>query len=223
MKLVLWGLKNGFWPLDEGDWGQDGEIFFNNYPMQEPDLEAVRAFRDREVGTERWSAMIDPHLAPCMQTSPMFVVWQNDKAHVVTDHSVSGLNDGIPRSEAKVRYNDMHDLGQILHDARNEFPDHTFILYKSDMSSAFLNLPAHPIWQLHQVVTVDNDFHIVRRLVFGSRASLRIWCSLSALLCWIALHKFGIQGLLVYMDDFFGWDFGEPDRLLLFEGELQPY
>ena len=91
------------------------------------------------------------------------------------------------------------------------------------MSTAFLNLPAHPIWQLRQVVTVDNDFHIVQRLIFGSRASPRIWCSLSTLLCWIALHKFGIRGLLVYMDDFFGWDFGEPDHFLLFDGEMRPY
>ena len=117
VESVLWGLENGFWPLDEGDWNRDEEVFYSNYPMEEPDLDAVRAFRDREVDAERWSGAINPQLALCMKTSPMFVIWQNKKAHVVTDHFVSGLNDGIPRSEAKVRYDDMHDFGQILHDA----------------------------------------------------------------------------------------------------------
>ena len=55
--------------------------------MEDPDLDAVRTFRDREVGAARWSDPIDSRLAPCMVTSPMFVAWQNAKARVVTDHS----------------------------------------------------------------------------------------------------------------------------------------
>ena len=223
VESVLWGLENGFWPLDEGDWDLGPDPFPGNYPMEDPDLGAVRAFRDREVGAARWSNPIDSHLAPCMVTSPMFVVWQNAKARVVTDHSASGLNDGIPRSEAKVRYDDMHVFGQILFDAHRRFPNRALTLYKSDVSTAFLNLPAHPVWQLRQVVTVDNDFHIVRRLVFGSRASPRIWCSISALLCWIAIFKYKIHGLVVYMDDFFGWDFAGPEHLLSFRGQLRPF
>ncbi|KAM5540367.1 hypothetical protein V8D89_005825 [Ganoderma adspersum] len=222
VESVLWGLENGFWPLDDGDWDPNLDLFPGNYSMEDPDLDAVRAFRDREVGARRWSGPIDPHLSPCMKTSPMFVVWQNEKARVVTDHSASGLNDGIPRSEAKVRYDDMHDFGQILFDAHRRYPDWDLTLYKSDVSTAFLNLPAHPVWQLRQVVTVDDDFHIVRRLVFGSRASPRIWCSVSALLCWIAIHKYNIRGLVVYMDDFFGWDFSDPAHLLFFHGRLRP-
>ena len=220
IESVLWGLENGFWPLDDGDWDPDLDLFPGNYSMEDPDLDAVRAFRDREVGACRWSFPLDPHLAPCMTISPMFVVWQNEKARVVTDHSASRLNDGIPCSEARVRYDDMHDFGQILFDAHRRYPDRDLTLFKSDVSTAFLNLPAHPIWQLRQVVTVDNDFHIVRQLVFSSRASPRIWCSVSALLCWIAIHKYNIRGLVIYMDDFFGWDFN--DHLLFFRGRLRP-
>ncbi|KAM5532491.1 hypothetical protein V8D89_013844, partial [Ganoderma adspersum] len=222
VESVLWGLENGFWPLDDGDWDPNLDLFPGNYLMEVPDLNAVRAFRNREVGARRWSTPIDPHLAPCMKTSPMFVVWQNEKARVMTDHSASGLNDGILRSKAKVRYDDMHDFGQILFDAHRRYPDRDLTLYKSDVSTAFLNLPAHPIWQLRQVVTVDDNFHIVQRLVFGSRASPRIWCSVSALLCWIAIHKYNIRGLVVYMDDFFGWDFSDPEHLLFFHGRLWP-
>nr|VWO95230.1 N/A [Ganoderma boninense] len=217
VESVLWGLEHGFWPLDEGDWDADEELM-NNYSMDEPDLDALRAFRDREVNTRRWSSPIDPQLAPCMKTSPMFVVWQHDKARVVTDHAASGLNDGIPRPEAKVRYDAMQDFGQALHDAHRRYPGRHITLYKSDVSKAFLNLPAHPVWQLRQVVAVDGNYHIVRRLVFGSRASPRIWCSVSALLCWIASVRYRIRGLCVYMDDFYGWDFGDSDYLLFFHG-----
>jgi len=150
----------------------------------------------------------------------MFVVWQKDKARVITDHSASGLNDGIPRTEARVKYDDMRSFGQVLHNARRQFPDRHLVLWKSDVASAFLNLPAHPLWQLRQVVQVDGHLYVVRRLVFGNRASPRIWCSVSALLCWIAVSKLGIDGTQVYMDDFYGWDF--LDNLTFYHGMLRP-
>ena len=72
---------------------------------------------------------------------------------------------------------------------------HNSNTFKSDVSSAFLNLPAHPIWQLRQVVTVDTQLFIVCQLVFSNWASPRIWCTVSGLLCWIAIHKLGIHTL----------------------------
>jgi hypothetical protein len=118
----------------------------------------------------------------------MFVVWQ-EKPRVVTDHSASGLNDGIPRSEAKVQYDDMHPFGRTLRDVKAKHAPRRIILFKSDVSSAFLNFPAHPIWQIRQTVIVDKLMYIVRRLVFGNRASPRCWCAVSGLLCWIATRK----------------------------------
>ncbi|CAA7268094.1 unnamed protein product [Cyclocybe aegerita] len=150
----------------------------------------------------------------------MFVAWQKEKPHVITDHSASGLNDGIPRTEAKVHYDDMRIFGQILFNARCQHHGQRLVMWKSDIASAFLNLPAHPLWQLRQIVVVDGKFYIVWRLVFGNRASPRIFCSLSGLLCWIAVKKLGIEGLLVYMDDFYGWDFA--DNLIKFHGRRRP-
>jgi hypothetical protein len=57
-------------------------------------------------------------LLPGMKVSPMFVVWQHGKPHVVMDHSASGLNDGIPKDEAHVKYDDMRSFGWTLHDAK---------------------------------------------------------------------------------------------------------
>ena len=77
------------------------------------------------------------------------------------------------------------------------------------MASAFLNLPAHPIFQLHQVVQIERKLFIIRCLVFSNRASSCCWCAVLGLLCWLSVQKLGIVGLHVYMDDFFGWDYAD--------------
>jgi hypothetical protein len=153
----------------------------------------------------------------------MFVIWQNEKPRVITDHSGSGsrLNDGIRREEAKVRYDDMRSFGQCLHDACQSNPGVPLVIFKDDVATAFLNLPAHPIWQLRQVVLVDGRLYIVRRLVFGNRASPRIWCAVLGLMCWLAIRKLNIVGLHVYMDNFFGW--AHADDLILYHGQLRPH
>ena len=114
----------------------------------------------------------------------------------------------------------MHPFGQAMHQAHQDNPAVDLILYKLDVATAFLNLPAHPIWQLRQVVTVDNMKYIVHCLVFGNRASPCCWCAVSALICWIGEQKLDICGLHMYMDDFFGWDFATD--LVLFRGEKRP-
>ncbi|KAF5369108.1 hypothetical protein D9615_010430 [Tricholomella constricta] len=218
---VMSGLRNGFWPFDEGDWKIELEEFEGNYSTDDCDLSAIRAFRDKECGAGRWSsALPSSELLHGMKLSPMFVVWQRGKGRVVTDHSGSGINDGIPKSEGKVRYDDLHVFGDVLRDARSSAGPRRIIVWKSDVASAFLNLPAHPIWQLHQVVSVDGRLHIVRRLVFGNRASPRCWCAVSGLLCWLGVRKLRIIGLLVYMDDFFCWDYA--GNLVWFHGKLRP-
>ncbi|KAH9919583.1 uncharacterized protein B0H18DRAFT_881736, partial [Fomitopsis serialis] len=113
VQSVLTGLREGFWPLEDGEWKLELEEVVGNYSTEEPDLDAIRAFRDKEQAAGRWSGELS-ELLPGMKISPMFVVWRDDKARVVTDHTASGLNDGIPRAEAKVRYDNMTDFGQEL-------------------------------------------------------------------------------------------------------------
>lgn len=218
---VIRGLREGFWPFEDGDWDPKIEDIPKNFATGEIDLETIRAHRDKELAAGRWS---DPlpfdSLLHGMKLSPMFVVWQKEKPRVITDHSSSGLNDGIPRADAKVRYNDMRSFGQVLFNARMRHPSRKILSWKSDVSSAFFNLPAHPLWQMRQVIMIDGKLYIVRCLVFGNRASPRIWCSVSALLCWIAIRKLDVEGLHVYMDDFYSWDFA--DHLILFHGRPRP-
>ncbi|KZP12350.1 hypothetical protein FIBSPDRAFT_936933 [Athelia psychrophila] len=168
VRSVIRGLREGFWPFHNGDLSYaKGPESARAAEPEGPDLDALRAYRDKEIAAQRWSAAI-PELMPGMTVSPLFVVWQNEKPRVITDHKSSGLNGGIPAAEGHVRYDDMHDFGQSLRDARREFPTRTLITYKSDVKNAFLNLPCHPIWQLQQVVQVDGKYYFVWRLVFGN-------------------------------------------------------
>jgi hypothetical protein len=218
---VMKGLREGFWPFDEGEWKIELEEVTPNYNCGPDDAEAIRTFRDREITTGRWSdALDDTKLLPGMKVSPMFVVWQSDKPRVVTDHSRSGINDNIPRADARVKYDNMRTFGQTLHNARATNPGKHLVTFKSDVASAFLNLPAHPIFQLRQVVKIEGKLFIVRRLVFGNCASPRCWCAVSGLLCWLGIRKLNITSLHVYMDDFFGWDYA--DNLVRYRGKLRP-
>ncbi|KAJ3753228.1 hypothetical protein EV360DRAFT_87980 [Lentinula raphanica] len=108
VESVLEGLKFGFWPCHTGDWLLNDSIFEDNYNMEDLDLDAVRAYRNKEVGAGRWSNSFSSFNPP-MKLSPMFVVWQGEshKARVITDQTASGLNAGVPKADAHVRYDDM--------------------------------------------------------------------------------------------------------------------
>src|SRR5688500_2062548 len=114
----------------------------------------------------------------------------------------------------------MRFFGRALRVAKERHGDTGLVTFKSDVTSAFLILMAHPLWQLRQAVIVDGRVHVVRRLVFGNRASPRCWCAVSGLLCWIGIRKFGIESLHVYMDDFFGIDF--EGKTVFYQGRDRP-
>ena len=85
------GLREGFWPFDEGKWDLESKDFRQNYAVEDQDLTAIRAFRDKEIGLGRWSnSLPDTDLQSGMKISPMFVVWQHEKPRVITDHAGSG-------------------------------------------------------------------------------------------------------------------------------------
>ena len=184
VQSVMTGLREGFCPLDDGEWKVKLEEVVDNYSMDEDDLIAIHNFQVKERSAGHWSnELSDSQLLPGMKMSPMFVIWQNGKAQVITYHSGSGINNGIPKSGAKVCYDDIHPFGQSLCDAHTDNPGRCIITFKSDVTSTFLNLPAHPLWQLHQVVIVEGKLYIIRHLVFGNHPSPHCWCAVSGLLC----------------------------------------
>lgn len=216
---MITGLREGFWPLDEGDWKIEKDERPENYPLEEVDLNSIREFKIREQLAGRWSEEVSDAL-PGTKILPPFVAWRDNKPRVIKDHSGSGLNDGIRREDAKVLYDDMRSFGQSMLHAVKMHHSRKLTTFKSDVAKAFLNLPAHPLWQIRQLVRVDGKLYIIRRLVFGNRASPRIWCAVSSLICWIAVRKLDIVGLHVFMDNFFGWDFD--DDMVFFRGVSRP-
>ena len=77
---VMKGLREGFWPFDEGDWKAELEEVVPEYESNPEDAEAIRAFRDCEIAAGHWSDSLESSdLLPGMKISPMFMVWQNQK------------------------------------------------------------------------------------------------------------------------------------------------
>ncbi|KAJ7216289.1 hypothetical protein B0H12DRAFT_974458, partial [Mycena haematopus] len=115
VKSVMTGLHEGFWPFHDGEYKAELEVVGENFSTDPADLAAIRAYRDKEINATHWSGPLpNNELLPGMKMSPMFVVWQKEKPRIITDHKSSGLNDGIPKEEGHVRYNDMYDFGQAL-------------------------------------------------------------------------------------------------------------
>lgn len=71
------GLREGFWPFDDGNWSEKEVDFLENYSTEEIDLDAIRVFQDKEIKAKRWSDPLEiDELLPGMKVSPLFVVWQ---------------------------------------------------------------------------------------------------------------------------------------------------
>ncbi|KZT10481.1 uncharacterized protein LAESUDRAFT_734877 [Laetiporus sulphureus 93-53] len=106
VQSIMHGLRHGFWPPDDGEWKVEMEEVFKNYLADSPDIDAIRAFQDKELSAGRWSSELS-QLLPDMKISLMF-------PRVVMDHFASGLNDGIPCTAATIRYDNMCDFGQEM-------------------------------------------------------------------------------------------------------------
>jgi hypothetical protein len=152
-----------------------------------------------------------------MRLSPQFVIERKQSKRLVTDHTASGLNDGISREDAKVRYDTLLDLGRIMrfHHARYPKPRLQGTLWKSDVKGAFRNLPMHPAWQIVQVIRVERPesanaprvaYHVDHRAVFGNRRSPDLWCTFFALVGWACRRHMGVATPTFFVDDQFGYD-----------------
>ncbi|KZV86173.1 hypothetical protein EXIGLDRAFT_596596, partial [Exidia glandulosa HHB12029] len=79
-------------------------------------------------------------------------------------------------------------------------------LFKSDGSKAYRRAPVHPLWQIKQIVSVNNSRHVDRCCNFGTKSAGDIWFAIIALVLWAAQFVYGIEALLGYVDDVFSFD-----------------
>jgi len=77
------------------------------------------------------------------------------------------------------------------------------------MSQAYQHLPMHPLWQLHQIDTINNSHHVNNNNNFGNRGAGRLWITFFGLVLWIVVVIKHIEDFFAYIDDAFSWEFAD--------------
>lgn len=148
---------------------------------------------------------------------PIYIILRNGKYCMITDHSFGpySLNSLIAKDKHSFPLSSMQSFGQILCRAKCNANGRCIVIFKSDVSQAYRQIPMHPLWQPLQATKLpDGQYAINHNNVFGGAASRKFWWYFLALTLWIAKHVYGIQDLCDYVDDIFGWDYA--DNLLFY-------
>ena len=143
---------------------------------------------------------------------------RSEKLRLVNDHSAGpfSLNSMIAREDvAGAKMDSISDLIGALLRYRKRYPSKNLVLFKSDVSAAYRRLPLHPLWQVKQIVTVDNARHVDRCTSFGGRGSCRDYTAFMGLVLWIVIFVKFLADLFGYIDDNFGFD--EEGNVLWYE------
>ena len=97
----------------------------------------------------------------------------------------------------------LSNLGELLLKKRKERPEAEFVAWKSHIAEAYRICLMHELWQLKQVVRIQDELVVDRVNIFGGSGSGPIFISMNALVAWIAKHEKGVDDL-IYIDDSFG-------------------
>ena len=215
--LIL-GLREGFWPCHDGEATEPLRplTLEDMYPSREADLVVQIANAQKQV----LEGLISPAISFVPDggiVSPQFIVRRGDKARVVDDHTVSGLNTGIGYAPATYDRVD-HLVGALRHLGLLDSSLPGAVLFKLDVTNAFKLLPMHPLWQLKQIMAVpyprapgSSDrvvrYHVQHQAAFGSRASPCLWTSFMAGVHFVIAKRVpSVPRPLSYMDDEFNVD-----------------
>ncbi|KAK4702187.1 hypothetical protein P7C70_g4038, partial [Phenoliferia sp. Uapishka_3] len=213
--------SEGFWPAHNGMTPVPPDPNKYSRAFRQPN-EKDAAFIELTATEERvkgWISPAFPTLLPGMVASPWWVARSdNHRDRIVTDHSISGLNDNILKSETPAHYDSVEELGRDLRWLHHHFPElrDQIVLWKLDVSSAFRLLWMHYLWQLRQAFAVwylqpDGSrklfWHLDWRGVFGNRAMPYLWTDVMGAFMWISMQKpYSLERSKAYMDDAFSAD-----------------
>ena len=213
VESIIHGFQHGFWPfanVDDPKLQPAGIVNGRNGPpdLDEESVLFLRQQRDTEMELRRYSPSFGTSLLPGMVAQPIFTVPKkgSSKLRLVNDHSagLNSLNSLIPAEGGFVILDNLSDLAMNIRSTMaSNGGRHPCLLWKSDVSQAYRHIPMHPRWQVRQASLINGHYHIDRCAVFGNHASGRIWCIFFSLVCWVAIHKFGIADMLHYVDDAF--------------------
>jgi hypothetical protein len=215
VKSVVKGLREGFWPWADTQVGtypvtHDAS---NRPPKTAQEADFIRAHRDSEIAAGRFSESFGPDLLPGMYSMPIQAVpkpHSEEQLRLVADQSagVYSVNSMIPRSAiAGARLDSIRDLVvSLLEFRRVHGSGVSLLLFKSDVTAAYRQLPVHPLWQLKQIITIDHLRHVDHNNSMGNRGAQRMWAAFMALVMWIALHVWELSHTKIYTDDAFGFE-----------------
>ena len=214
VQSVCAGLREGFWPW--ADTSKHGYPVTHDESRAMPSNEDHASFIRAQCLKERikgyYSRSFGTDLLPGMYSMPIHAVPKPNSSdlRLITDHSAGpfSLNSMIDHSQVTgFPLDNMRHLGEMLFDVRRSLGNIQLTLWKSDIADAYRNLPISPLWQIKQIVTVDNERYVDRNLCFGSTSSPGIFISFNSLVAWIAKYVKLIRYLSGYMDDSSGCNF----------------
>src|SRR6202522_4109674 len=213
VKSVCISFREGFWP-----WANTQKEkypitwdFSDRPPKTELEAGFLRDQRDVEIAAGRYSEGFGKNLLPGMYSTPIHAIPKprSEKLRLVNDHSAGtySLNSMIAREDvAGARMDSISDLIGALLRYRKRHPNTALIRFKSDVSAAYRRLPLHPLWQIKQIVTVDEIWHVDRCTSFGGRGSCRDSTCFMGLVLWIAIFIKSFEDLFGYIDDNFSFE-----------------
>ncbi|RDB27518.1 hypothetical protein Hypma_003768 [Hypsizygus marmoreus] len=207
---VCRGLETGFWPWANTASANLPTTFGDVYPIRKLEhLQFALTQRNLEINAHCFSSTFN-HLLPGMLAVPVTISERNpNKFRLCVDHSAEPFsrNAMIPKAAVSVPLDNLHLLGHVLRELRVSLgPQVRIVLFKSDVSRAYRTLPMHPLWQIKQVVKIDDHFNVDWRNNYGSRGAGGIWGAFFALVMWIAVYVKYITDLFAYVDDSFSWE-----------------
>ena len=127
------------------------------------------------------------------------------------DHT--SINSCILDDNRTVHYQSVNDaIDLILKFGRGSY------LAKTDIKSAFRLIPILPSEYHLFTFKIGDSFYFDKCLQMGCSSSCQIFEKFSSSIHWILVHKFGVKGLVHYMDDFL---FVAPSDMPTFENCIQ--
>ena len=213
VESVCTSLREGFWPwaITQREEYPVTWDFSERPPKTEREASFLREQRDIELEADRYSENFGTHLLPGMYSTPIHAVSKprSEKLRLVNDHSAGAfsLNSMISHEDvAGAKMDSISDLIGALLRYRRLHPHRDLVLFKSDVSAAYRRLPLHPLWQIKQIVTIDNGRHVDRCTSFGGRGSCHDYTAFMGLVLWIAIFVKVITDLFGYIDDNFSFE-----------------
>ena len=210
---VCVSLREGFWPwahMQKESYPVTWD-FSDRPPKTECEADFLRAQRDAEIEAGRYSEGFRTNLLPGMYSTPVHAVPKprSEKLRLVNDHSAGAysLNSMILREDVVgARMDTVSNLVGALLRYHKEHPNTPLVMFKSDVSAAYRQLPLHPLWQIKQIVTIDGVRHVDRNTEFGGRGSCRDYTAFMGLVLWIAIFVKCLLDLFGYIDDNFSFE-----------------